>query len=510
MGREREREGRQTEKEGVTTRGSGSAVDTRAAEAVCVCVCVHCGQGHGSQRGSTGTAPTATRHQELHDSIPSDDFNIEPKRWRSVAHALLRTGVPGGRACCLGGSHSLGALSLAVLHTTQQLSMGLGILKVEALDEGHLVCVKWEDGSESSYPCVWLRDNCQCPQCFLPSAGARRLLFEDLDVNIVLKKVALADPRKISITWPDEHTSEYEAEWLKKRCFSEEARAVMRADLFLPEHQYWGSDLQLPKMPFEEIMYNDESAYKWLCTLKKVGIVLLTGAATRQGELNRLGHRIGFLRLTFYGPTWQVQDKADANNVAYTTGRLCFHTDYPVLQHPPGVQFLHCIKQTSAGGESEVVDGFHVSNKLKKQNPEAFQILSSTAVDYVDVGVDYCDFAVHCKQRIIDIDSRGQVIRINYNNATRDTVFDIPAEKVRSFYAALKEFNDLLNSAEHKFTYKLKPGDIVTFDNWRVLHGRQSYPWCSEVTRHLEGAYADWDVVMSRLRLLRKKVLNRD
>ncbi|KFP40308.1 Gamma-butyrobetaine dioxygenase, partial [Chlamydotis macqueenii] len=278
----------------------------------------------------------------------------------------------------------------------------------------------------------------------------------------------------------------------------------------LSERQYWGSDLQLPEIPFEEVLYDDESAYRWLCTLKKVGIVLLTGAATRQGELVKLGHRIGFLRLTFYGPTWQVQDKADANNVAYTTGKLCFHTDYPVLQHPPGVQFLHCIKQTAAGGESEVVDGFHVSNKLKEQNPQAYQILSSTAVDYTDVGVDYCDFAVQCKQRIIDVDSRGQAVRINYNNATRDTVFDIPAEKVRPFYAALKEFNDLLNSAEHKFTYKLRPGDIVTFDNWRVLHGRQSYPSGSEVTRHLEGAYADWDVVMSRLRLLRRRVLNRD
>ncbi|XP_072785512.1 gamma-butyrobetaine dioxygenase isoform X1 [Taeniopygia guttata] len=365
--------------------------------------------------------------------------------------------------------------------------MSPAVRKVEASGEGRFICVQWEDGSESSYPCVWLRDSCQCPLCFLPSAGARRLPLEDLDVNIAVKQVALADSKKISITWPDEHTSEYEAEWLKKRCFSEEARAIMRADLFLPERQYWGSDLQLPKIPFEEIMYNDESAYKWLCTLKKVGIVLLTGAAARQGELIRLGHRIGFLRLTFYGPTWQVQDKADANNVAYTTGRLCLHTDYPVLQHPPGVQFLHCIKQTAAGGESEVVDGFHVSNKLKKQNPEAYQILTSTTVDYTDVGVDYCGFAVHCKQRIIDTDSRGQATRINYNNATRDTVFDIPAEKVRPFYAALKEFNDLLNSPEHKFTYKLKPGDILTFDNWRVLHGRQSYPSCPDVTRHLEG-----------------------
>ncbi|NXG52932.1 BODG dioxygenase, partial [Psilopogon haemacephalus] len=383
------------------------------------------------------------------------------------------------------------------------------IQKVEALDEGHFVRVKWADGSESHYPCVWLRDNCQCPHCFLRSAGARRLLFDDLDVNIVVKEVTLADRKKIFITWPDEHSSEYEAEWLKKRCFSEKARAEMREDLFLPEHQYWGSDLQLPQMSFEEVLNNDESAYKWLCTLKKVGIVLLTGAAARQGELLKLGQRVGFLRLTFYGPTWQVQDKADANNVAYTTGKLCFHTDYPALQHPPGVQFLHCIKQTDAGGESEVVDGFRVCDKLREQNPQAYQILSSTAVDYTDVGVDFCEFAVQCKQRIIDVDARGQAVRINYNNATRDTVFDIPAEKVRPFYAALKEFNDLLNSTEHKFTYKLKPGDVVTFDNWRVLHGRQSYQPGTEVTRQLEGAYADWDVVMSRLRLLRKRVLSR-
>uniref|UniRef100_A0A803Y230 Gamma-butyrobetaine hydroxylase 1 n=1 Tax=Meleagris gallopavo TaxID=9103 RepID=A0A803Y230_MELGA len=364
--------------------------------------------------------------------------------WRLAARVLLGTKVHPVTRRLLAGAANLQCCWWGTARRTYTGYMSAGIRKVEAPDAEHLVRVQWEDGSESCYPCVWLRDNCQCPHCFLHSAKARKLLFEDLDVDIVAKEVTLTDRRKISITWPDEHTSEYEAEWLKKRCFSEAARAEMREDLFLPEHQYWGSDLQLPKMPFEEIMYNDESAYKWLCTLKKMGVVLLTGAATRQGELVKLGHRIGFLRLTFYGPTWQVQDKADANNVAYTTGKLCFHTDYPVLQHPPGVQFLHCIKQTATG-------------------------------DYTDIGVDYCDFAVQGKQRIIDVDYRGQAVRINFNNATRDTVFDIPAEEVRPFYAALKEFNDLLNSTEHKFTFKLKPGDIVTFDNWRVLHGRSSY-----------------------------------
>ena len=77
-------------------------------------------------------------------------------------------------------------------------------------------------------------------------------------------------------------------------------------------------------------------------------------------------------------------------------------SQFPVDFLQRHLQILRENRQTAAGGESEVVDGFHVSNKLKKQNPQAYQILSSTAVDYTDVGVDYCDFAVQCKQRIIE------------------------------------------------------------------------------------------------------------
>ncbi|XP_025030981.1 gamma-butyrobetaine dioxygenase isoform X2 [Python bivittatus] len=399
--------------------------------------------------------------------------------------------------------------SARVAQAVQTFSISTAIQKVETLEKKQYICVHWEDGSESLYPSVWLRDNCQCPDCFLHSAKARKLLLENLDINIKVKDVTLTEQKKINIVWPDDHTSEFEAEWLKKRCFSDQARARTQEELFLSERQYWGSDLELPTMAFEEVLHSDESAYKWLVTLKKVGIVLLTGAAVKQGEILKLGQRIGFLRLTFYGPTWHVQDKVDANNVAYTTEKLSFHTDYPVLQFPPGIQLLHCIKQTSTGGQSEIVDGFHVANKFKEQNPYAFQILTSTFVDFTDIGVDYCDFAMQSKQRIIDVDEKGQVVRINFNNATRDTIFDIPAEKVKPFYAALKDYVDLLNSVDNKYSYKMKPGEIVVFDNWRLLHGRQSYQAGAEVSRHLEGAYADWDVVMSRLRILQKNVLRR-
>ncbi|KAM8807403.1 gamma-butyrobetaine dioxygenase [Eudromia elegans] len=444
----------------------------------------------------------------------------------------------------------------------------------EAADGGRELRVRWADGSESRFPCVWLRDNCRCPSCFLPSAQARSLPLEQLDVEVVAHRVALEPGNKLAITWPDGHASEYEAAWLRARCFSEGARAHMQRELILPgrkcvgpgdqllpegcgsccslqelhpsipngfpqplhtaalvlgtagpwsspvprllprraglrrarvasaERHPWGAELELPQLPFPEVLHDAGCAYAWLRALRRTGVVLLRGAPTRPGALRALGHRLGFLRLTFYGPTWLVQDKADANNVAYTRGPLALHTDYPALQHPPGVQLLHCIEQAAAGGESELVDGLRAARLLRKRRPDAFRLLVATAVDYSDVGADYCDFAVHCKQCIIDVDACGEPVRINYNNATRASVLDMAPEDVRPFYAALRAFDELLRRPEHVVTLRLEPGDVLTFDNWRVLHGRRGY----EGTRCLEGAYADWDVVLSRLQLLRDEL----
>ncbi|XP_066556883.1 gamma-butyrobetaine dioxygenase [Amia ocellicauda] len=380
------------------------------------------------------------------------------------------------------------------------------IRRVRALDGERLVSVQWEDGSSSLYPFVWLRDNCQCPHCFLRSARARSLLLTELDVDTGVDRVLLTEPTKVSVIWPDQHISEFDADWLKKRCFSPSARQKQQMELFLNDRHYWGSELQIPTASFEEVLTDDKAAYAWLAALRRVGIVYLKGAPVEQGQVARLSERIGYLRLTFYGHTWQVQDKADANNVAYTSGKLSLHTDYPALHYPPGVQFLHCIRQAQAGGESEVVDGFHAANRLRAENPEAFRILTSLRVDFTDTGADYCDFSVQSKNRIIDVDCDGQVVRINYNNATRDSVLDVPLDQVQPFYSALKAFVELMCRPESTVTYHMKPGDVVTFDNWRLLHGRRSYVSGPGDKRHLEGAYLDWDEVMSRLRILERAI----
>ncbi|XP_051945088.1 gamma-butyrobetaine dioxygenase-like [Xyrauchen texanus] len=397
------------------------------------------------------------------------------------------------------GNQTLAAAPLPLTGGSQ------GVRQAQALYQERLLKIDWDDGTSSLYPFTWLRDNCQCPNCMLQSAQARSLLLSDLDVHIRMDQVQLMD-NKVSITWPDQHSSEFEPEWLKKRCFSSEARQSLQEELFINEREYWDSGLQIPTANFEEVLHDDKAALAWLESLRRIGIVYLRGAPLEQGQVARLSQRIGYLRLTFYGHTWQVQDKPMANNVAYTSGKLSLHTDYPALHHPPGVQFLHCIRQADQGGESEAVDGFHVAEQLRRKDLEAFNILSSLRVDFTDSGTDYCDFSVQSKNHIIDVDSEGRVVRINYNNATRDSVLDLPLHQVQPFYSSLKTFLDLLNRPENVLTYRMEPGDLVTFDNWRLLHGRKSYLSQGQSTRHLEGAYLDWDEVMSRLRVLQKTV----
>ncbi|XP_047437131.1 gamma-butyrobetaine dioxygenase [Mugil cephalus] len=398
----------------------------------------------------------------------------------------------------LRGQHTLGSASLPVAcHSVRH---------VRALDEERLMEVEWEDGGHSLYPFTWLRDNCQCPLCTLQSAQARTLLLSDLDIHTGVDVVEVTNDNKVSVVWPDQHISVFDAEWLKKRCFSPASRQAMQEELFLNEHYYWDSKLHIPTADYQEVLHDDKAALAWLYALRRVGIVFLKGAPAERGHVARLAERIGYLRLTFYGHTWQVQDKPMANNVAYTSGKLSLHTDYPALHFTPGVQFLHCINQAMKGGESEVVDGFHMAEQLRREDPEAFQTLSSLRVDFTDTGTDYCDFMLQSKNRIIDVDTEGRVVRINYNNATRDSVLDLPLHQVQPFYRALKAYVDILTRPENVVTYRMEPGDIVTFDNWRLLHGRRSYVSRPEALRHLEGAYLDWDEVMSRLRILRRAV----
>ena len=76
-------------------------------------------------------------------------------------------------------------------------------------------------------------------------------------------------------------------------------------------------------------------------------------------------------------------------------------------------------------------------------------------------------------------------------------------EKVRLLFANdYKPYIEKLRKLELKF--KLKPGDIMMFDNHRLLHGRTAYD-ANEGARHLQGCYLEFDATDGKLRHLARK-----
>lgn len=115
-----------------------------------------------------------------------------------ACQALRARRTPGSLPSCLTSvqlrrQHTLGSASLPVVRHS--------VRHVRALDEERLMEVEWEDGGHSLYPFTWLRDNCQCPQCTLHSAKARKLLMSDLDVHTGVSVVEVTNDNKVGLTY---------------------------------------------------------------------------------------------------------------------------------------------------------------------------------------------------------------------------------------------------------------------------------------------------------------------
>ncbi|XP_037087408.1 gamma-butyrobetaine dioxygenase-like [Pollicipes pollicipes] len=80
-------------------------------------------------------------------------------------------------------------------------------------------------------------------------------------------------------------------------------------------------------------------------------------------------------------------------------------------------------------------------------------------------------------------------------------------------YEGLKMLHDLCMEKENHMLYKMADGDVLVFNNRRVMHGRRGYTVTSDSTRTLEGGYIDWDEILCRYRtvsdLLRRPSMRR-
>jgi gamma-butyrobetaine dioxygenase len=359
--------------------------------------------------------------------------------------------------------------------------------------------VEWNDGQKSKFNYLWLRDNC-------PSAhdkNTRHRMFNILKVStdINAKKYNINEQGKLEIEWSEgEHISYYDLKWLRENCYT-----IKNKKRYSSPYKLWDSSLQknldLIQIDHDEILNSENGLIKWLELLHHQGIAIVKNAPSANKSALPLLNRISHTRETFFKTPFEVINVPKPNNSAYTAHALRNHMDLPWFENPPGYQFLHCLINEAEGGNSSAVDAFAVADYLRNNEKEIFEILVNTPLRFRDK--DYTQVAHRSFYApAITLTKDGDYNDIRFSVATMDAL-DCHPDIMEKVYKAHHRFGNLLHDDKFQIKFKLEKGDIFSFNNRRLLHGRTAYNPNSG-HRHLQGYYMDRDEIIGRLNFLKK------
>ena len=251
---------------------------------------------------------------------------------------------------------------------------------------------------------------------------------------------------------------------------------------------------------FTENFSEKREMYKALINFYKYGFVIFNNVPTQNNYIINFANSIGSIRRTNFGEFFNVKSKPNPNDLAYTSLALTPHTDNPYRKPVPCIQMLHCIENKVSGGLSTLVDGFTVTEKLKKDFPNYYKILTEVKVrfQFIDQTVVLEDWS-----EIIKLNEKGKFKQVRFSPRL-DFVPGMEIDKLELYYTAREKISELYNSENYKLQFKLEPGDLLMMDNYRLLHGRTSYN-ASEGERFLQGCYIDYDSTEGKLNHLRRK-----
>ncbi len=358
------------------------------------------------------------------------------------------------------------------------------------------VTLEWDDGESTPLPAIWLRDHCQGVESRDPGNGQRLLNITQIPPDIRIAAAVLRDGRLLVDFEPDGHHSEFEAGWLLEHCRHFERQHDDRS-----EHtkQLWhGNSFAdgLPRCHYDSFRDGAGHQREALRAVRDYGFVLLDAVPCVPGEVLRGIENFGFVRETNYGPLFEVRARIDANNLAYTNLGLGCHLDNPYRDPVPGLQLLHCLASSTDGGESVLQDGFMAASILRQENAEHFETLSQ---QWINFRFRDADTDLRARAPLIEVNDRAEIIKVRFNNRSID-VIHLPHADLADFYQAYRHWAEILERESLQVEFKLEAGQLMLFDNTRVLHARRAFS--ATGTRHLQGAYSDLDGLYSRLNQL--------
>lgn len=389
---------------------------------------------------------------------------------------------------------------------------------------GGPVTVAWTDGflfvqdSAERGPRVLkpttLRDSCECPRCRNPASGQKTFASTEIPTDIGIADVRAAS-EGLAITFSKDvaRLARYGAghemvlPWtsvemaLKRRGIGQLPVPRRPAVLRRTGVQYWDAETlgrHVRRIDYADYMQGGTAFWDAVVDLCRLGIVFLENVPRDEEAVVGITTRIANIRETFYGRTFDVRAKPDAENVAYTNGHLGLHQDLMYLDTPPMIQVLHCMDMACAGGESLFSDGERVGRLLWPFAERSARLapLLNHHVPYAYAKHGHRYFASRFVIDRYDASSPG-FAAVNWSPPFQGTYLSA-AKDLRPWIAAARVFERLVNDDAAVFSAKMGPGDCVLFDNLRVMHGRTAFDAASAGARWLRGAYIAPDDFLSR------------
>lgn len=150
---------------------------------------------------------------------------------------------------------------------------------------------------------------------------------------------------------------------------------------------------------------------------------------------------------------------------------LLQHIDLPTRETPHSLQLLFTRENTTTGGEGIYADGYRIAHDMRLEEPDHFHSLTTDTWEYSNRArtSDYRDHGP-----VVETDGSGRITGVRYNTFLRAPL-KAPLEVQSRAHKAYRAFCVRAQDPHYWMIVRYEPGDLVAFDNRRVLHGRTGY-----------------------------------
>ena len=375
---------------------------------------------------------------------------------------------------------------------------------VEIIEDGVALTAHWQDGGQSRFHAIWLRDNALDSGTRDPGNGQRLITILDIPEDTRVVSASVAEDSALAVRFaPEGLEALYPGDWLLARAYDKAGEGAPELGWTGPEIERFNASLgdKLPRADFASLRADEGALRDWLAAVRRFGFAVISGLPRESGAVCTAAELFGFVRETNYGRWFDVRSEIEPVNLAYTGLGLQAHTDNPYRDPVPTLQLLSCLENSAEGGESIVVDGFTVAETLRREDPRAFDLLAGYCARFEFSGSQ--GVRLRARRPVIELGPDGALLAVRFNNRSAAPFVDVPYDVMPDYYAAHRLFAEILERPAMRVAFRLAPGELFIVDNTRVLHSRTAFTGTG--SRWLQGCYADKDGLLSTLAALEEQ-----